>query len=152
MKNILFSLSTRIKDGPYKYLYTTPEKEKFVYDFSESLECLPYTKEKTILCYYNFPACYLFTSLKMNFYSTWVMNWWMSKESFDKLLIYVKNGLNLHDFPDIVVGYKYNDKSYTGMIVGDSNTLNYDPITNMFGNDYFYSSTKTSDYEILIKK
>lgn len=148
----IFSLSERIDSGPYRYIYTTLEKKEFINDFSKSLAEINYNGKKSILCYYNFPACYLFGHYRMDFYSTWIINWWMTSKSFDKLLCIVKNDLKLINFPDIVVRYKYNDKSYIGVTSDIYPDQNYDPIGEMFKIKEYNPIIKKNDYEILINQ
>lgn len=149
------SLTSKVNNGPYKGLYTTSDKAEFLEKIYIDLNDPVIKSEKTILCYYNFPAGYMFTSLKSNFYSTWIMNWWMSKQSFDKMLaLNSERKINDGSSPDIIIRYKYNDAAYKGTTAGESSTLGYDPLVNLFKiDDNHYSIfKKTNDYLILINK
>jgi hypothetical protein len=150
-----FSLTKRVESGPYKNLYTTPKKVEFVDNLLIDLNKPDIKNKKTILCYYNFPACYLFTNLKMDFYSTWIINWWMSKEKFDKIFLLNNQRITrVGSIPDVVLRYKYNDKGYMGTTVGQESTLGYDSIGKQFliNEDNFIIQNKTEDYKILIRK
>ena len=149
-------LNTMIPDGPYKNIMTTKNKADFLHDISRDLGSKEIQKNKTMLCYYNFPACYLLAPLRNNAYSTWITNWFFSKETFDKMLQLVKQGtgeffLDSRFIADVIVRYRPNDKAYSGTLAGNTLTLGYDPISIAKNRASYRLYKKAELYEIYIK-
>ena len=79
----------------------------------------------------------------------------MTKQSFDKmLLINNKRSIYSKSVPDVIFRYKYDDKNYQGVTLGEKSTIDYDSIGNYFFiNETNYSLIKkTKDYMIMVKK
>jgi hypothetical protein len=148
------SLKFKVENGPYKGLYTTLEKTDFLEQIGKDLNEQKVISKQTLLCYYNFPAGYLFTNLKSDLYSTWITNWWMSKDSIVKMLeLYNSKTNNQEEIPDVVVRYLYNNDAYRGVTVGESSMIGFDPLVEYFKiyKENYYVFRKTSEYVIYLK-
>jgi hypothetical protein len=146
-------LTEQIKTGPYLGLFTTPEKAAFINLLSAELNRPEVRAKKTILCYYNFPAGYLFTPLRSNGYSTWVMSWFYSRPGFESLLNLVKIKQNKYfldseNIADVIVRYRQNDPQFNG--IPDGLEI-YDPITIMIKESNFTALSSNPLFEIYVK-
>ena len=146
-------LTEQIKTGPYWGLFTTPDKAAFINLLSADLNRPEVRAKKTILSYYNFPAGYLFTPLRSNGYSTWVLSWFYSRPGFENLLNLVKIKQNKffldpENIADVIVRYHPNEVQYSGIPDG---LKMYDPITDIVKKSNYRAVSSNALFEIYVK-
>ena len=94
-------LTTRLSDGPFEGLRTTPAKADFITKLGADIRSLA-ARHSSILFFDDFPAGYLFSDLKAATPAVWMLGNWTQFSSYDRS-IFSRYYARRDRLPDVAV-------------------------------------------------